>query len=201
MTKRSIKRKNRKIKFSEKNYIEKNYMRGSKAVIPIELKSIDDLYMKHDYKKMELSDEICNYIDEIAFMIPINIDIILEIHSPRLTEEEQAKVKKSIKNNYGIEIDDIEFEMDATNKKSVTLAVAGILLLIFNVLIDSYIGNILSNFLCVIWWVAIWDMLELQIFDRRENKWKRLNNQQLYDSTITFVFDDEEFDPKKLNSI
>ena len=196
MTKRSIKRKNRKIKFSEKNYIEKNYMRGSKAVIPIELKSIDDLYMKHDYKKMELSDEICNYIDEIAFMIPINIDIILEIHSPRLTEEEQAKVKKSIKNNYGIEIDDIEFEMDATNKKSVTLAVAGILLLIFNVLIDSYIGNILSNFLCVIWWVAIWDMLELQIFDRRENKWKRLNNQQLYDSTITFVFDDEEEDKK-----
>jgi len=197
MTKRSIKRKNRKIKFSEKNYIEKYYMKGKKAVIPVELNSIDDLYMKHDFKKMELSDEICNYIDEIAFMIPVNIDIILEIHCPEMTDEEQAKIKKSIKNNYGIEIDDIEFDMEVANRKSAILAVVGVVLLIINVLIDSYIGNVLSNFLCVVWWVAIWDMLELQIFDRSEYKWKRLNNQQLYDSTVTFVFDMDNKNNKK----
>lgn len=192
MTKRSIKRKNRKIKFSEKNYVEKYYMRGSKAVIPVELKSLDDLYMKHDYIKMELSDEFCNYVDEIAFMIPVHIDVIIEIHGPKFTEEEQSKIKKSIKNNYGIEIDDVEFDMNVANKKSAVLAIVGIILLIINVLIDQYIGSVLSNFLCVVWWVAIWDMIEMQILDRGEYKWKRLNNQQLYDSTITFVFDDED---------
>ena len=39
-TKRKKKRKNRKIKFSEDRYIEKFYMSGNKAVIPVELKVI-----------------------------------------------------------------------------------------------------------------------------------------------------------------
>ena len=39
-TKRKGIRKNRKIKFSEKNYIEKTYMRRGKAVIPVKLEKI-----------------------------------------------------------------------------------------------------------------------------------------------------------------
>ena len=50
--KRRGKRKNRKIKFSELNYVEKNYMQKGKAVIPVKLDKISDLYMKHDYKQM-----------------------------------------------------------------------------------------------------------------------------------------------------
>ena len=34
-------------------------------------------------------------------------------------------------------------------------------------------------------------MVEILLIENREIKWKRLNNQQLYDSTIRFVFDDE----------
>ena len=54
MAKRKGARKNRKIKFSEKNYIEKNYFHRTRAVIPVKLDKIEDLYMKHDYKMMEL---------------------------------------------------------------------------------------------------------------------------------------------------
>lgn len=182
-------RKNRKIKFSEKNYVEKHYLRRGKAVIPIKLEKLGDLYMKHDYKQMELSDEICNYIEEIAYMIPINTDIVLEIHCPEIDEETQTRIKKSIKNNYGMEIDDNEYDMSIANRRSIILAIVGIVLLIINVLTDRYIGSVLSNFLSVVWWVAIWDMIELQILDNGESKWKRLNNQQLYDSTVEFVFD------------
>ena len=56
--------------------------------------------------------------------------------------------------------------------------------------IENY-GRIFSDFLCVVWWVAIWDMVEILILGNQEIKWKRLNNQQLYDSTIKFVFDDK----------
>ena len=52
--KRKGRRKNRKIKFSEANYVAKNYMKRGKAIIPIKLEKISDLYMKHDYKQMEL---------------------------------------------------------------------------------------------------------------------------------------------------
>lgn len=193
--KRKGNRKNRKIKFSEANYVEKNYMRKGKAVIPVELKSIDDLYMKHDYKKIELSDDICAYIEEIAYMIPINTDIVLEIHCPKIDEDTQAKIKKSIKNNYGMEIDDNEYDLSINNRKALVFTVIGIILLVINILLDKF--EIFSNFVSVIWWVFIWDMVEILVMDNREIKWKRLNNQQLYDASYEFVFDNDiEIDEK-----
>lgn len=187
--KRKGRRKNRKIKFSELNYVEKNYMKRGKAIIPIKLEKISDLYMKHDYKQMELSDSVCNYIEEIAYMVPINTDIVLEIHCPEIDEELQNKIKKNIKNNYGMEIDDNEYDLTINNRRALVFAIVGILLLIVNILIENF-GRIFSDFLCVVWWVAIWDMIEILVLDNQEVKWKRLNNQQLYDSTVRFVFDD-----------
>jgi len=194
--KRKGKRKNRRIKFSELNYVDKYYMQRGKAVIPVKLDKISDLYMKHDYKQMELSDSVCNYIEEIAYMIPINTDIILEIHCPEIDEELQNKIKKNIKNNYGMEIDDNEYDLSINNRRALIFAVVGIVLLILNILIEN-IGRVLSDFIGVVWWVAIWNMIEILILDNQEIKWKRLNNQQLYDSTIKFVFDDKIEDNNK----
>ena len=193
--KRRGKRKNRRIKFSELNYVEKNYMQRGKAVIPIKLEKISDLYMKHDYKQMELSDSVCDYIEEIAYMIPINTDIILEIHCPEIDEEMQNKIRKNIKNNYGMEIDDNEYDLAINNRRAFWFAISGIALLIIYLLIENH-GRLFPNFLSVIWWVAIWDMVEILILGNQEIKWKRLNNQQLYDSTVRFVFDDKVEDEK-----
>jgi len=145
---------------------------------------------------MELSDSVCNYIEEIAYMIPINTDIILEIHCPEIDEELQNKIKKNIKNNYGMEIDDNEYDLSINNRRALIFAVVGIVLLILNILIEN-IGRVLSDFIGVVWWVAIWNMIEILILDNQEIKWKRLNNQQLYDSTIKFVFDDKIEDNNK----
>ena len=199
--KRKGARKNRKIKFSEKNYIEQTYFNRTRAVIPIKLDKIEDLYMKHDYKMMELSDSVCDYIEEIAYMIPVNTDIILEIHCPRIDEEYQSKIKKNIKNNYGIEIDDADYDLSVNNKQSNMMIIIGLIVLIINVFLEDvltgFIGKLFPYFVSVIWWVAIWDMIEIQFMENRDIKWKRLNYLQLYDSTITFVFDDEEENGKK----
>ena len=90
---RKPKRKNRKIKFSEKEYLKKNYLRDGKGIIPIELNNISDLYMKYDYKKLELSDEFCDYVDEIAYMFSVDTDLIIEIHCPVISEEDQRSRK------------------------------------------------------------------------------------------------------------
>ena len=191
--KRKGRRKNRRIKFSESNYVEKNYMQRGKAVIPIKLEKISDLYMKHDYKQMELSDSVCNYIEEIAYMVPINTDIILEIHCPGIDEELQNKIKKNIKNNYGMEIDDNEYDLSTNNKRALIFAAVGIIVLILHILVENF-GRLFAELLSVVWWVAIWDMVEILLMENQEIKWKRLNNQQLYDSTIRFVFDDKTND-------
>ena len=88
---KKIKRKNRRIKYNEENYIKKNYMVDEKAIIPVELENVDDLFMKHDYKKFELSDDVCKYIEEIAYMIPMSTDIVIEIHSPSVDDEQKKK--------------------------------------------------------------------------------------------------------------
>ena len=199
-TKRKGNRKNRRIKFSELNYVEKNYMQRGKAVIPVKLEKISDLYMKHDYKQMELSDSVCDYIEEIAYMIPINTDIILEIHCPEIDEELQNKIKKNIKNNYGMEIDDNEYDLSVNNKRALIFAIAGLLFLVLNMLVEN-LGRIFSDFICVVWWVALWDMIEILVLENREIKWKRLNNQQLYDSTIKFVFDDESKQEQEISEV
>jgi hypothetical protein len=190
--KKYVRRKNRKIKFSEDRYVEKYYMEDDKAVIPIELDNINDLYMKHDYKKMELSNSVCDYIEEIAYMVPVNVDIKLEIHCPKINISTQEKIKKNIRNNYGMEIDEIEYDIRSENKKSIILLIVGLLLLVINIITEKYVSSILSNFLCVVWWVAIWNVIEIQTMDKVESREQRLNYQQLYDSEITFVFDRNE---------
>ena len=188
--KRKGSRKNRRIKFSESNYVDKYYMKGRKGIIPIKLESIDDLYMKPDYIQKELSEDICTYIEKVAYMIPLNTDIILEIHCPKVNEEMQDQIKKIFKHNYGMKIDEDDYNIGVGNKRSKLFALVGIMLLIFNVVFEKYMFSVLSNFLNIIWWVAIWNMIELQLIGNGEIKWKRSNHLQLYDADVTFVFDD-----------
>ena len=182
-------RKNRRIKYNEELYIEKNYIVDGKAVIPVELEKTDDLFMKHDFKKYELSDEVCDYIEEIAYMIPMNTDIVIELHCPEVDDETQIKMIKAIKNNYGMNIDDVDYDISKINSRSLIYGLVGVLILVANLITEPFIGEVLSNFICVVWWVAIWEMVELQTIEKTDAKWKRLNYQQLYDAEITFVFD------------
>lgn len=184
-------RKNRKIKYNEEKYINSNYVVDGKAIIPVLLENTDDLFMKHDFKKIETSDDVCKYIEEIAYMVPMDMDIVIEIHCPKVSDEKQEKMIKALRNNYGMEIDDVDYDISKINIKSSWFAIIGTFMLVLNILTDKYIGVVLSNFICVVWWVAIWEMVELQLLDRPELKWKRLNYQQLYDANITFVFDKE----------
>ena len=184
-----IKRKNRRIKYNEEVYINNNYMVDGKAVIPVQLDKYDDLFMKHDYKKYELSDDVCKYIEEIAYMIPMSTDIVIELHCNVVDEETKQKMIKAIKNNYGMDIDDADYDIKRVNNKSMIYGIIGLVILIFNLITEKWIGPVLSNFICVVWWVAIWEMIELQSIEKSDLKWKRLNYQQLYDAEVTFVFE------------
>lgn len=180
--------KNRKIKFREADYIEKHYLKDGKAVIPIHLNSINELYMKHDQKKLALSDEVCNYIEEIAYIIPLKYPIILEIHCPEITEEQQLRIKKVIKNNYGLEIDDRDYDIHVSNKKSLSLFFIGILILILSYALENVLLEVFLEFLYIAGWVALWEMCENLMLNNVEKRTERIYKLQLYDSEIKFVF-------------
>ncbi|MBQ4032191.1 MAG: hypothetical protein II625_10590 [Bacilli bacterium] len=183
-------RKNKKILFDEDNYIEKYYYKNDKVVIPVLLEKISDLYMKHDFKQMELSYSVADYIEEIAYMVPVNIDLEIEIHCPKVNMATQKQIKDAIKNNYGMEIDELDYDRNVKNKRSLILFIVGIIILALYILVEKYANStILSELFCIFWWVAIWNVIEIQTLEKREYKDERLNYQQLYEAKISFVFD------------
>ena len=187
--KHNRKRRNRRIKYNEENNINVNYVVDGKAVIPVELDNKDDLFMKHDYKRYEISDDVCKYIEEIAYMIPMDMDIVIELHCPKVDKKSKEMMVKAIRNNYGMDIDDADYDINRVNRRSLIYGLIGIIILIINLITEKYIGAVLSNFICVVWWVGIWEMVELQTIEKVDLRWRRLNYQQLYDAEITFVFD------------
>ena len=66
--------------------------------------------------------------------------------------------------------------------------IIGIIFFVINLLVEN-IGRVFADLICVVWWVAIWNFVEILLLDNREIKWKRLNYQQLYDAEVTFVFE------------
>lgn len=182
--------RNRKIKFREADYIEKHYIREGKAVIPIYLKKIDDLYMRHDYKKLALSDELCDYIEEIAYIIPLRYPIVLEIHCPEISEAEQLRIKKVIKNNYGMEIDDRDYDVRVANRKCITLFFIGAGILLVAYAMEKILSEFMFEFLNIAGWVALWEMFEALMINNAEKRTERINKLQLYDSEIRFIFNE-----------
>lgn len=180
--------KNRKIKFREADYIEKYYIKDGKAIIPIYLNTIDELYMKHDYKKLVLSDEVCNYIEEVAYIIPLKYPIILELHCPEISEEQQLRIKRVIKNNYGMEIDDRDYDVRVANRKCISLFFLGACILILSYALEDILIEFLVEFLYIAGWVALWEMFESLMLNNAEKRTERINKLQLYDSEIKFIF-------------
>ena len=150
--------------------------------------------MKHDYLKLDLSDEVFDYIEEVAYLIPINTDIVLEIHyHDEISKSQQDRIKKVFRNNYGSDVDDIDYEIRQQQHRAIILFLLGTIFIflsfIFNK-ISGYAADFASEFCVISGWVFIWDMVEAISIKRTELIGKRINKLQLYDAEIKFVFDD-----------
>ena len=183
--------KNRKIKFREADYIEKHYIKDGKAVIPIHLNNINELYMKDDHKKLALSDDVCDYIEEIAYIIPLKYPIVLEIYCPEISEEQQLRVKKVIKNNYGMEIDDRDYDIHVANRKCISLFFMGLVFLLLSFALHDKVTQFVVEFFSIAGWVALWEMFEVLMLNNAAKRTERLYKLQLYDSEIRFAFPKE----------
>ena len=185
---------NHRIRYSEKDYVEKNYIKDGKAVIPIKINKLDDLYMKHDYLKLDLSDEVSDYIEEIAYIIPRNIDINLEIHyHDEISNNQQQRIKKVFKSNYGSDIDDIEYHVRIHNYKAIIMFLFGTFFMFLSFIFKTLtfpLAGFIAEFFMISGWVFIWDMIETLSIRRSELISDRINKLHLYDADITFVLDD-----------
>jgi len=187
------KKLNHRIRYSEKDFVQKNYMKDGKAVIPIKINTLDDLYMRHDYLKLDLSDQVFNYIEEVAYLIPANVEIILEVHyHDEISENQQQRIKKVFKANYGSDIDDIDYNLRMNNYKSIILFLFGAFFIFMSFIFNNLtfpIAEFIAEFFMISGWVFIWDIVETISIKRSELLTKRINKLQLYDANINFIFE------------
>ena len=61
--------------------------------------------------------------------------------------------------------------------------------MIFAYLIISYVWTVISDFIVIVAWVPLWNMIEIFTLENENLKIERLNKLQLYDAKVTFVFD------------
>lgn len=188
------KKVNHRIRYSEKDYVRKNYVKDGKAVIPVKVNKLDDLYMKHDYLKLDLSDQVSDYIEEIAYIIPRNIDIVLEIHyNDEISNNQQQRIRKVFKSNYGSDIDDIDYDIRMHNYKSIILLLFGAFLIFLSFIFNNLsfgLSGFIAEFFMISGWVFVWDMVETISITRSELITKRINKLHLYDAEISFVLDE-----------
>jgi len=185
---------NHKIRYSEKDYVQKNYIKDGKAVIPIKVNKLDDLYMKHDYLKLDLSDEVVDYIEEVAYLIPRNVDMVLEIHyNDEMSNNQQQRIRKAFKSNFGGDIDDIDYNVRMHNYKAIILFLFGTFFIFMSFIFNNLtfgLAGFIAEFFMISGWVFIWDMVETISIKRSELRTKRINKLHIYDAEINFIIDD-----------
>lgn len=180
-------RKFRKSKFNYKKFLKEFYLEDNNAYISVKVKNYNDIISKYSINNYEwLDKDFAEYIEENAYYIPVEYDIVLEICGPKFTKEEQEKIVKTIKMFFGLKLGDKELDLKINKRKSNILLICGILSLLFLLYLNKYIVNIYIEPALVSFWFFMWEYIEVFFLERTELKIKKTEAGQLSNLSITF---------------
>ncbi len=190
-------------KFDAIEYLVKKYVDdGEHATIPVYLENKDEFFNKFDPTDTSLAPEIYNYLDKCSYNIPIQYKIRIDIVCNDLDKATQVKMQDAVKNHYGVKVFDNNIDLKINNRKTLLLAIAGFLFLLFVYIgdainpFDSAVGTAMGVFreiLVVTGWVFAWYAVENVIFDRREILERRKDNVQMFNAKFLFENENEYY--------
>lgn len=173
--------------FDSKLYMNQHYIKDEKAIIPIYITNIDDIYISYDEQKQVLRPELISYIEDIAYYVPYDISIVLEFSGYSFKEEEKVRLLENITNQFGMKTHDMEVELNYNAKKAIKLFVVGSIVLAISFMIRTLqYTNYVSEILSIIGTFSIWEFVNTIWFERKEKRVNKLNAGQLSVCTVTF---------------
>ncbi|MCQ2911347.1 MAG: hypothetical protein MJ244_04075 [Clostridia bacterium] len=184
----AYKKNKRAKKFNAKEYLKKNVInKDGKAVIPIHLKTKDEMYNKHDPRGITLSSDIRDYIDEVAYDIPYEYEITYEIQcDEKLTDEDKENMEKVVKTYYGLEIAGVEFDIKICKNRSNLLFAVSIISIILSAISFKYFDGLFLELILIALWFAIWEGIDVIFYDKGDLDYDLADAEQLYRGTVTF---------------
>lgn len=177
-------------KFDATNFLNEKYIKGSYAIIPVKVNSMEDFYEKFDSNKNTLSPALADYIDKSAYNIPINYKLILKIDCPDLTDDNKKEIERLIRIHYGLIIHDKNIDLKINEFDVTWLFVLGVLVLALAYFLGNQIEGFMNEILLIAGWFAIWESVDNFVIDRRKIRIDKRNNKQLFDSEICFTSDE-----------
>lgn len=154
-----------------------------KDIIEITLKHREDYINK--FNKKRISKELNDYIIEECRGIDLKNNIELHINTNfKMNEEEKNNLVDMIRENYGLDIRDIEELLKKLYIVNVIMIFLGILLLVIWFVILSI--PILSEFVLIVGWLLIWEGLNNIMYQSVKNMIKIKRRKKLTSCKITF---------------
>ena len=191
-TKRNL-RKYRKTKFNYENFISEYYVDDDgKAYISTKVSSINDIISKHSIKDYEwVNPDFIHYVEDMAYYIPVEESIVLEICGHRFSEKEQALIRRVLTQYFGLKLGDAIIDINIMKKKSMILLVFGIIsILLFMLLNIINVIPTLAEIIAIGLWFFLWEYLDLRFLDGSELFTKKLEAAQL--ANVKIVFNEKE---------
>ena len=125
-----------KANFDTKLYISKHYIKDEKAIIPIHVEKLEDIYTSYGNYQSVLKQEFISYIMEIAYYIPYEYSIVLEFEGIKFTIEEKENLVKNISEQLGLITHDTEIELKYNARKALKLFLIGSMILLLSFILE-----------------------------------------------------------------
>lgn len=186
-------KKNKKVKkfrntrFNYKKFVKDFYLENNNAFISVKVNDINDIISKYSIEYYEwLDNDFANFIQENAYYIPIEYDIILEITGHKFTEFEKETIVKVIKTYFGLKVGDSELDLSINKRKLIFLFIGCILSLIMLVFLSSITNLTILEPAFVIFWFFAEEFISDIFIDRTEILNKKTEAGQLSNMQVIF---------------
>ena len=177
-------------RFSYNKFVKDFYVENNNAYISVNVKGLYDIISKFSINGYGwLDDDLAYFIETNAYYIPVQYNIILEICGNKFNKEEQEVITKTVKDYFGLKLGDKELDLKSNFKKSMILLISSFIALGTLLILDNYINNTLLEPALIVFWVFMWDFIEVFFFERSELKTKKIWAGQL--ASLKVIFNEE----------
>lgn len=189
-SKKTIFRQNKRIKYDAKKYLKKVINKNGEAVLPIKLNNKEEMFNKHDPRGLTLSEDIINYIEEVAYDVPYDNDIVFEISCPNLSRIDKEKMTDVIKLYYGLEIAGIDEDLKITKRKSTTMWIIAIISILLMFASYKWMDSSFMELLLIAVWFSVWEAIDEMIYTQSDLNYNRMDAEQIYSCKVIFSEDE-----------
>lgn len=139
----------------------------------------------NQFHNERISPELSDYILEECKTISLKDNFKIQIHSKEpFSKEEQVHLVDMIRQNYGVDIQELNLIAEKSKLMSLSCILMGIFILFLYILID--IVPILSEIVLIIAWVLIWEGVYNILFDGIKNRIQIKRLKKLTECKIIF---------------